>query len=131
MLVGLSGVLVIVQMLLASVPRMLTFGFGWASGPRDATPGVVSERAGRADRAYRNLMETFPVFAAGAVAVVVADAAGAGTALGAWLYLLARVAYVPAYIFHVPLLRTLLWAVSIVGIVLVLWPLLTGAGAGG
>jgi uncharacterized MAPEG superfamily protein len=44
----------------------------------------------------------------------------AQSALGAQLYFWARVAYVPAYASAVPLLRTLVWAVSIVGLVMVL-----------
>jgi uncharacterized MAPEG superfamily protein len=45
--------------------------------------------------------------------------------LGAELYLYARVAYVPIYAFGIPGLRTLVWTVSVVGIVLILvgiWP---------
>jgi len=46
------------------------------------------------------------------------------TILGAQLYFWARVAYVPAYAAGIPYLRTLIWAVSIVGLVLLLVALL-------
>jgi len=42
------------------------------------------------------------------------------TVLGAQLYFWARVAYVPVYAAGIPYLRTLIWAASIVGIVLLL-----------
>ncbi|MEM9096596.1 MAG: MAPEG family protein [Pseudomonadota bacterium] len=46
------------------------------------------------------------------------------TALGSQIYLWARVAYVPAYAFGIPVLRTLIWTASIVGIFMVLLPAL-------
>jgi uncharacterized MAPEG superfamily protein len=46
------------------------------------------------------------------------------TVLGAQLYFWARLAYVPVYAAGIPYLRTLLWAASIAGIVLVLTRLL-------
>ena len=68
----------------------------------------------------RNFLETFPIFA---VAVLIAAALNRHTAmtvLGAQLYFWARVAFVPVYALGVPVVRTLVWAVSLVGIVLVL-----------
>jgi uncharacterized MAPEG superfamily protein len=42
------------------------------------------------------------------------------TVLGAQLYFWARLVYVPVYAAGIPYLRTLIWAASIVGIVLLL-----------
>ena len=42
------------------------------------------------------------------------------TLLGAQLYLGARVLYVPLYAFGVPLLRTVVWAVSISGLIMII-----------
>jgi uncharacterized MAPEG superfamily protein len=55
--------------------------------------------------------------------VLIAHVAGrddAHTALGAWLYLSARVVYVPLYVAGVPYVRSLVWVVSLAGILLVL-----------
>ena len=49
-----------------------------------------------------------------------ASSACAGTALGAQLYFWARVAYVPLYAAGIPYLRSLVWAVSVAGILMVL-----------
>ena len=44
----------------------------------------------------------------------------ATSALGAQLYFWARVAYVPLYAAGVPYLRTLVWTISLIGLVMVL-----------
>ncbi|WP_420391446.1 MAPEG family protein [Acuticoccus sp.] len=120
--VGLAGVLLLVQIMVAAAPRAMASGLSWAASPRDTPAAPVSSRAQRADRALRNMGETFPVFAAAAIAVVVADATTPTTAIGAQLYLAGRVVYVPTYLFHVPLVRSLIWAAAMLGLVLVLTP---------
>jgi len=114
----LSILLGLVQVVL---PVLFAFGrLSWALGPRDEG-GPPSTRIGaRLERALKNFLETFVLFAA---VVLLAQATGrhsANSALGAQLYFWARLAYVPAYAAGIPFLRTLIWAVSLVGIVLVL-----------
>ena len=46
------------------------------------------------------------------------------TKLGAWLWLGGRVAYLPLYALGVPVVRSLAWIVSLVGIVMMLMPAL-------
>ena len=93
--------------------------FGWLSGPRDdARP--VSGVAARLDRALRNFLETFPLFAAALIACVAAGKLGTLTLYGAGLYVIARALYVPLYASGVALIRTLVWAASVIGIVMVI-----------
>lgn len=47
------------------------------------------------------------------------------TLWGCWLYLLARIVYVPLYAAGIPVLRTLVWMVSVAGLVLILIAVLT------
>lgn len=117
--VALAGALVVVQVLLAAVPKALASP-RWAAGPRDAPPPALPERAKRAERARANLMETFPVFAAGAIAVVVAGVSSTATETAAVVWLVARVLYLPAYVFHVPLLRAAIWAVALAALGVIL-----------
>jgi uncharacterized MAPEG superfamily protein len=117
--VALGIVQISVQATLAIVQRGLT----WAASARDGVPAPTTGVAARVERALRNLLETFPLFAAAAIAVVVANRTNANTALGAQLYLGARVVYLGVYAAGVPYLRTLVWTVSIVGLVMVLLPL--------
>jgi uncharacterized MAPEG superfamily protein len=94
--------------------------------PRDEVVPPLTGVAGRIDRALRNLLETFPFFAAAVLAVVFTQRTSAHTALGAQLYLGARVVYVGLYAAGVPYARTLVWTASMVGLGMVLWPLLGG-----
>ncbi len=95
-------------------------GLGWNVGARDGIPAPLTGIAARMDRASRNFLETFPFFAAVVLVVIVTQHTNASTALGAQLYFWARVAYVPIYAAGIPYLRTLAWAVSIVGLVKIL-----------
>ena len=71
-------------------------------------------------RALKNLLETYPAFIALALALVVTGKTGGIGATGAWLWLLARVVYVVLYAAGIPVVRTLVWIASILGLVLML-----------
>lgn len=91
-------------------------GLGWNVGARDVAPPPLTGVAGRVDRATRNFLETFAFFAAAVLAVVVAQKTSTQTALGAQIYLWARVVYLPLYAAGIPYLRTVVWAVSLWGL---------------
>ncbi|MDB5418039.1 MAG: hypothetical protein JWP28_2920 [Phenylobacterium sp.] len=93
--------------------------FAWLAGPRDEHR-PVSGVAARLDRALKNFLETFPLFAAALIACVIAGKLGTLTLYGAGLYVIARGLYVPLYASGVALVRTLVWTVSVVGIVMVI-----------
>ena len=112
------------QLLLAAALGTAQRGTRWNVGPRDGEPAPLTGAAGRAERAFRNFLETFPFFAAAVLATVAAGRTGGATALGVQLYLFARVVYVPLYLVGIPYLRSMAWAVAVAGIALVLWPLL-------
>ncbi|HSM10308.1 MAG TPA: MAPEG family protein, partial [Lysobacter sp.] len=87
---------------------------------RDAEGAPVGAVTDRVNRALHNFLETFPFFAAAVLAAAAAGRLDATTALGAQLYFWARVAYIPLYAAGVPYIRTVVWGVSIVGLVMVL-----------
>ncbi len=116
-------ILGLAQLLIAAGLSTAQRGAKWNVSARDGQPEPLRGVAGRMDRAFRNLMETFPFFAALALAAIVADRADAATALGAQLYFWARLVYVPLYAFGVPYLRSLVWAVGLWGLVQMLWGL--------
>lgn len=92
-------------------------------GPRDhESPLTVV--GGRAARALANLQEALPVFLALALMNLILGTAAAMALTGAWIFLVARVLYVPVYLSGVPVLRTLIWVGSWVGLVMMLIPLL-------
>ena len=122
----LSAVLGIVQIIAASHAASLQRGYRWTASPRDTQVQPLRGVAGRLDRALRNFGETFPLFAA---VVLVAHATGTQDALTEWgarLYFWGRVAYVLLYAAGIPLIRSLVWNVATVGIVLIIAALLFG-----
>lgn len=121
-----SGALGLVQIILAVCANLPSAGLPWALGSRDNAPAGVNKYGARLDRALKNFLETFAIFAA---FVLIAHTLGKHShlsALGAQLYFWCRVAYVPAYALGIPVVRTLLWTGAIVGIVLVLLAICPG-----
>ena len=116
-------ILGLVHILAAVQVKTRQYGTKWNMGPRDEELPPISPLGGRLARAQANFFETFPLFIA---AVILAMTAGPTdmTKLGAWLWLGGRVAYLPLYALGVPLVRSLAWVVSVVGIVMVMWPAL-------
>ncbi len=115
----------IVQMLAATLASVIERGLPWAAGPRDEPAAPLGKFGGRLDRAYRNFLETFPFFAVAVLLAHALDKSTANSALGAQIYIWARVLYIPAYVFGVPFLRTLVWTASIFGFLMVMsaiWP---------
>ena len=91
----------------------------WLIGPRDdAKP--VGVAAARLNRALTNFLETFPLFAAALLACDFAGKFGPLTHWGAVLYVVGRLLFVPIYASGLSVVRTLVWAVSTVGIVMVI-----------
>jgi uncharacterized MAPEG superfamily protein len=115
----------LVQLVLSTTLSVGGRGLPYGVGPRDDPPKPLGVTASRLERAYHNFLETFPFFVA---AVLVAHALGKSTpisALGAQIYLWARLLYVPAYAIAIPFTRTLCWTASLIGIVMVMaavWP---------
>jgi len=64
-------------------------------------------------------METFPYFAAAILAAMIVNRQSVATALGAEIYVLARLFYVPLYFFGVTGLRTFVWLCGTIGILLI------------
>jgi uncharacterized MAPEG superfamily protein len=126
MLLWASVALGIVHLLAAVLASVGARGMPWALGPRDDPAADSGKIGGRLERAYKNFLETFPLFAA-AVLVEASFGHGSGlAALGAQLYFWGRVAFLPIYALGLPVVRTLVWTVALAGIVLVLAACLPG-----
>lgn len=118
-MLGWSIVLGLVYLVFATTLSLMQRGMTWNASNREETV-PLSGLAARADRASRNFLETFAFFAAAVLVVVVGQHTNGQTALGAQLYFWARVVYLPVYAIGIPYLRTLVWAASVVGLVMVL-----------
>jgi uncharacterized MAPEG superfamily protein len=115
-----SVVLGLLQILLTATCSLGQRGLDWAASARDEVKPPLSGVGGRLDRARATFLETFPLFATAVLAAHVLQQHDQLTVLGAQLYFWARLLYVPVYAAGIPYLRTLIWAVSIAGIVLLL-----------
>lgn len=94
-------------------------GNAYTVGARDE-PLPATGLAGRFERALRNFLETFPLFAAAILIVHVTDTGGWFSYWGAQVYLGGRVLYLPLYALGVPWLRTFAWNIATAGLVMVL-----------
>jgi len=110
--------LTFLQMLVAVCGATLQFGLPELAGNREDLPPATSW-AGRAYRAHRNMLENLVLFA---VLILVTEATNrnsAMTGLGAELFLGARIAYAIVYIIGLPWVRTAVWGISVVGLLLI------------
>ena len=114
----------LVQLVIHVLAAIKVRGLGWAFSPRDTAMPRLEGVGGRLDRAFYNLLETFPFFAAAVLLGGILGVHSALTSWGAMLYFWARVAYLPIYALGLPVLRTAVWTVSVVGIVLLLGAML-------
>jgi uncharacterized MAPEG superfamily protein len=121
-----SAALGVVYLLAAIIVSVLGRGMPWAAGPRDDGWPEIGKVGGRIERAWRNFMETFPLFAAAILIEATQQQDSELAGLGAQLYFWGRVAFLPIYAAGLPYVRTLAWTVSLVGIVLVLLACLPG-----
>lgn len=119
-LLAAAVVIGLVQLLWAAAAARAQQDMKWAAGPRD-TPMPIGGMAARLERAFWNFAETFPFFAAAVLACAVAGKLGTPlTIWGAGLYVAGRALYAPLYAAGVPLVRTLVWFVATIGLLMVL-----------
>ncbi len=114
-------VLAVVQILWADIARTGQYGLPWNTGARDEAMPPLKPMIARLFRAQANLYETLPLFAAGVLIATVAHKDGGMlTVWGSILYLASRIVYVPLYAFGVKQIRSLVWVVSFVALLMVL-----------
>lgn len=114
-------VLAVVQILWADLARTGQYGLKWNTGARDEEMPALKPMAGRLLRAQANLYETLPLFVAAVLIATVAHKDGSALTLwGCRIYVWGRVVYLPLYAFGVRNLRSLVWVVSSVGLLLVI-----------
>ena len=120
LVLALGTALLLVHIALQILLATKELGAEWNAGPRDGKEAPKGVFACRAARALENFKETFPALVGLALGLVVTHQAGGWGAIGAWVWLGARAAYVPLYLFGVPYIRSLAWSVSCAGLVCML-----------
>ncbi len=93
-------------------------GLQQALGNREQLP-EPTPLGGRAQRTATNTLEGTILFVPIALVAHLAGA-GAEALLGAQIYFWARVVYIPSYILGIPYLRSLVWGVGLLGLILII-----------
>jgi uncharacterized MAPEG superfamily protein len=102
-------------------PDGLTFAFGNRHGAWEVSP-----LGGRAHRAARNMLENFVLFAALVLVAHAGEVPGERLQHGAAVFFWARVVYFGVYLAGIMYLRTAVWAVSVVGLGMILAAIMAG-----
>ena len=121
-----GAVLLLVHIFAAVHLKTKQYGRKWNVGARDEALAPLSPVAGRLARAQANFQETFPIAIVALLGVVIAGRTTDWTALGGWIWLGARIIYLPLYAAGVPVVRTVAFVISLAGLGMVLAPVLLG-----
>jgi uncharacterized MAPEG superfamily protein len=110
---ALAFLLQVVQFALYAIPANLEIGSGYTMSARDRDPSrTLSDRTARLGRAFDNHFQGLVMFTIAVVVVTLSQQSTSLTMACAWVYLGARVLYVPAYAFGWRPWRSLIWFVG-------------------
>jgi uncharacterized MAPEG superfamily protein len=110
--------LTFVQSIVAVLGAMSHVGLPALAGNRANLPPITGW-ADRAARAHRNMLESLVLLVALVLVAHIAGKANATTATGAQLWFWARLVYAAVFVIGIPWLRTAVWGVSIVGLIMI------------
>jgi uncharacterized MAPEG superfamily protein len=113
----LSVVLWFVYLFTQILTSRAEFGDAWLFTPRDETPPPKGLACGRGKRALANYIENWVPFVAVDLALIATQHAGG---LGATVWVVARLLYLPAYMFGWIYVRTAFWGIGLLGLLMML-----------
>lgn len=119
--------LYVLQLFLQETSRF-KFHVGAIVGNRDSLP-QASLIASRLDRAKDNLREALPLFLGLSLLAIVNGADTVISTRAATVFLVARIAYVPAYVSGLPWIRSIIWLVSMGALATIAHQLVVAHGA--
>lgn len=122
--------LYMVQMFLEPSLRYITGGkkqMLYGMSARDK-PTEISVIGGRLKRSFENLKESMPIFLSLALLAEMKGITDGLVEMGAIVFVLARIVYIPAYVTDFPGLRSIVWTVGLVGMVLMVIGLWSALG---
>ena len=112
----LAFLLVLIQIttpvLIGLYSKNIKVSFLFSSRDENSDTSIYEDRS---NRALKNLFETFPIFIGLVLLSITKDVDNASLA---FFWLIARVIYVPVYILGVDYFRTVVWAISLITLVL-------------
>ena len=114
----LAALLQVIQYALVAIPANMELGTGKTLSPRDRNrlggdlQDQVSLPTARLIRALNNHFEGLILFTIACVVITLSDQSTPFTAACGWVYLAARVLYIPTYAFGLSPWRTIVWAIG-------------------
>lgn len=126
LILALAAILLVVHIQVAIRVKTKQYGIAWNTGARDGEMPPLGEVAARLDRARDNFLETLPVAIIALFGVVLVEKANQITAIAGWVWLGARLVYLPLYWAGIPWVRTLVWIVGMLALLVILGVLLFG-----
>ena len=125
---ALAALLQVAQFASVSIPANMELGTGKTASPRDPDrmggkrlEEMVSAKTSRLFRAFNNHFEALIMFTIAVVVVTLSGQSTGFTATCAWIYLGARVLYVPAYYFGWVPWRSAIWFVGFLATILMIF----------
>ena len=110
---ALSGLLQAALFVLFATPANMELGPKYTTSPRDVPPKrPMSVTTARMQRALNNTFEALILFTLAVVVVTLSGQSSPLTVLCAWVFLAARVLYIPAYWFGWAPGRSAIWGVG-------------------
>ena len=123
LMLAATGGLLLLLTVFQGTRNVLALGLSTAAGNQhDIAPWTGWND--RLNRAIRNLMEAIAIFVPIVIAVQIAGLNNETTAMGAQIFVIARIAHAGVYTLGIPWVRTAAWFVGVVGIIMVASPLL-------
>ena len=126
LILALGAFVAFVHVGLAGHYKTQQYGITWNTGARDEELPPLNAIPGRLARAQANFYETLPLAIVGLFGVVLAGKANELTATCGWIWLVGRVVYIPLYWSGVPKVRTLVWMIATLPLLVVLGVLVFG-----
>lgn len=116
----LFGAVALLFFLLAFQGALVPFnqGISWGIGSRDEARSL-SNLQGRAARTVANHMESLAMFAPLILIAHLAEISTTLTVWGAAVFLIARIAFAAVYLAGIPVVRTGVWTIGLVGILMI------------
>ena len=112
-----SFVIFLLYMGAQSITYRMQYGVRYANSGRD-NEAPQNKMTARSDKALRNFLETYGVFIALAVATELSGRSDGLTVWGAVIWFVCRIVYLPLYVAGVQDIRSLVWFVSFIGLIL-------------
>jgi uncharacterized MAPEG superfamily protein len=123
-ILALGALLLFVHIFVATRFKTAQYGRQWNISARDEALPEPNPVTGRLMRAQANFQETFPIAIVALLGVVIAGKTSQWTALGGWIWLGARAVYLPLYWAGIPVVRTIVWTIALIGLAMAIKPLL-------